>query len=93
LRNHHVYNQYVVRVPQRDQVRAKLQTAGIGCEIYYPVPMHLQPCLRHLGYRAGDFPASEQAAREALALPIYPELTEALQQAVVDETLKAVAGD
>ncbi|MBI2438155.1 MAG: DegT/DnrJ/EryC1/StrS family aminotransferase [Lentisphaerae bacterium] len=91
LTNYHTYNQYVVRIPERDRVYAALQRSGIGCEIYYPVPMHLQPCLKHLGYQDGDFPESEQAAREVLALPIYPELTESLQQAVVDEVLKATA--
>jgi dTDP-4-amino-4,6-dideoxygalactose transaminase len=80
----HVYNQFVVRVPQRDQLRAYLQTQGIGTEVYYPVPLHLQPCFRDLGYDAGSFPAAETAANEVLALPIYGELTETQQAWVVE---------
>jgi dTDP-4-amino-4,6-dideoxygalactose transaminase len=79
----HIFNQYIVRTPRRDQLKAALQEKGVATEIYYPVPMHLQECFSPLGYRAGDFPQSEAAAKETVALPIYPELSDDQAQYVV----------
>lgn len=79
-----VYNQYVIRVKKRDELRAYLSAAGIGSEVYYPLPLHLQKCFKGLGYKKGAFPVSEKAAKEVLALPIYPELSPAAIKHVVE---------
>lgn len=88
VKRFHVFNQYVVRVPERDAVREALTKEGIGTEVYYPVPLHVQECFRHLGYKPGDMPESERAAAESLALPIYPELTEEMLATVCEAVLR-----
>jgi dTDP-4-amino-4,6-dideoxygalactose transaminase len=80
----HVFHQYVIRAHRRDELRKFLGDRKIGTDVYYPVPLHLQPCFAYLGYSVGDLPESERAAREVLALPMFPELTEAEQKCIVE---------
>ena len=86
--NESIFNQYTIRADRRDDLQASLKARGIGTSIYYPLPLHLQPCFAYLGYKEGSCPESERAAREVLSLPIYPELT----QAQLDEVIGAVRG-
>jgi len=87
-----VYYQYVIRVPRRDEVAEHLRQNGVGCRVYYPVSLHMQECFARLGYKQGDFPEAEKAAKEVLALPIYPELTVEQKDVVIERVLEAVAG-
>jgi dTDP-4-amino-4,6-dideoxygalactose transaminase len=81
----HVYHQFVIRAPRRDELRAHLAAAGVGTEVYYPVPLHLQPCFAALGYRRGALPIAERASAEVLALPIHPALRTGAIEYVVDQ--------
>jgi dTDP-4-amino-4,6-dideoxygalactose transaminase len=87
----HIFNQYVIRVSDRDRLQAHLQKSGIGTEVYYPIPMHLQDCFAYLGHAAGAFPESERAANETLALPVHPELTDDQARYVVERVCDFVA--
>lgn len=88
--NYSIYNQYVVRVPNRDAVKQKLADRGVGSAVYYPMPLHLQECFANLGWKAGDLPDSERACAEVLALPVYPELSEDQVRYAAEELVKAV---
>jgi len=81
--NDHIFHQYTIRVPQRDELQAHLKQQGIGHAVYYPLALHLQPCFAHLGYRSGRLPAAEAAMDSVLSLPVYPELTEQQQNTVI----------
>lgn len=90
LQNHHIYNQYVVRVKQRDELKDFLNENSIGCEIYYPIPFHQQECFSYLNHSKGDFPVAEDCAEHSLALPIYPELSDEQIHYVVDTIEKFI---
>jgi dTDP-4-amino-4,6-dideoxygalactose transaminase len=89
--NESIYNQYTLRVARRDELQAHLRERGIGSAIYYPLPLHLQPCFAYLGYKAGSCPVAEQAAHEVLSLPVFPELTTSQLDEVI-ESVRAFYG-
>ena len=82
--NEHIFHQYTLRVERREALQAHLKAQQVGSAVYYPVPLHLQPCFAHLGYKAGRLPVAEQAAHDVLSLPVYPELTTAQLDFVVE---------
>jgi len=89
--NEHIFHQYTIRTPRRDHVVERLKARGVGCAVYYPRPLHLQPCFAPLGYREGRFPEAERASREVVSLPIYPELTSGQRDEVVAAVREALA--
>ena len=86
--NEHIFHQYTLRVERRDALQAHLKAQGIGSAVYYPIPLHLQPCFAHLGYQRGQLPVAEQASLDVLSLPVYPELT----HAQLDHVIGAIRG-
>jgi dTDP-4-amino-4,6-dideoxygalactose transaminase len=88
--NEHTFHQYTVRCTRRDQLVAGLKSRGVGCAVYYPTPLHLQPCFANLGYREGQFPEAERAAREVVSLPVYPELTPTQRDEVITAVREAL---
>jgi dTDP-4-amino-4,6-dideoxygalactose transaminase len=85
--NDHIFHQYTIRVPQRDQLQAHLKSNGIGTSIYYPLALHLQPCFEYLGYQRGDLPVAEAAMESVISLPVYPEMTSQQQDRVIEAVL------
>jgi dTDP-4-amino-4,6-dideoxygalactose transaminase len=86
--NESIFNQYTIRVPKRDELKAHLSAKGIGCAVYYPLPLHLQQCFAYLGYKQGACPEAEKAANEVISLPVFPELS----RAQLDEVVAGVRG-
>ena len=85
MQNHHIFNQYVIRTERRDELQSFLESRGISSGVYYPIPFHLQECFKFMGGNKGDFPVSESAAKEVLALPVYPGITAGMQERVVEQ--------
>jgi len=85
MQNPHIFNQYVIRTERRDELQSFLEAQGIESGVYYPIPFHLQECFQFLGGKKGDFPASETAAKEVLALPVYPGITSGMQERVIEQ--------